>query len=118
MRSEDLLQCGHRGLGADGVQQLGARLDPHRREVATGGNADAGHRMLEAEGVLAPAVRGDSEDELAKLEGRRALRLAGPRSTVLEALQKSFGYLSPSGQVERVDTGGQLAQGPNWRICD
>ncbi|MGP0029767.1 MAG: hypothetical protein ACLPVF_04600 [Acidimicrobiales bacterium] len=115
---EDLLQCGHRGLGADGVQELGARLDAHRREVATGGDADAGHRMLEAEAVLAPAVWGDAEDELAELEGRRALRLAGPRSTILEAIQKSFGYFRPSGHVEGVDSGRQLAQRPNWRICD
>jgi hypothetical protein len=93
-------------------------LDAYGREVAAGGEADAGHLVVEAEAVLAPAVGGDAEDEFADLARSGSLGLSRPGSAVLEPGEKALGQFGPPRQVEGVDTGRQLAQRANWRICD
>jgi len=115
---EHLVQRRHGRLGADGMKELRAGLDTHRRQMTAGGEADAGHLVVEAEAVLAPAIGRDAEDDLADLTGVWPLGLAGPRPAVLEAGEEPLGQFGAAREIEGVDAGRQLAQTANWRICD
>jgi hypothetical protein len=117
---EQLMHGPHGFFGSDGVQELGARLDAHCREVAAGGEADAGHLVVEAEAVLAPPVGSDPKGEIADRTRGRPLGFARPGPGVLEPGQQTLGQLGPPREVERVDAGRQLPQARlgKMRICD
>ena len=117
---EHFVQCRHRRLGSDGMQELGSGLDAHGREVAAGGEADASHVVVEAEAVLAPPVGSDPEGEIADLARGRTLGLGRPGPAVLEAGQEPLGQFGSAREVEGVDAGRQLPQSGlrKMRICD
>ena len=100
------------------MQELRSGLDAHGREMATGGEADTTHFVVEAEAVLAPPVRSDPEGQLTDLARGRTLGLARPGPAVLEAGQEPLGHFGSAREVKGVDAGRQLPQAPNWRICD
>jgi len=110
----------HRRLGSDGVQELGAGLDPHGREMAAGREADAGHLVIEAEAVLPPPVRSDPKGQITDRTRGRPLGLARPGPAVLEPGQETPGQLGPAREVQSVDAGRQLPQAGlrKMRICD
>ena len=110
----------HRRLGSDGVQELGAGLETHGREMAAGGEADAGHLVIEAEAVFAPPMRSDPESQITDRTRGWALCLAGPGTAVLEPGQETLGQFGPAREVEGVDPGRQLPQPRlgKMRICD
>ncbi len=85
------------------MQELGPRLDAHRGEVAAGREADACHVVVEAEAVLAPPVRSDTEGVLADLTRRRTLCFGRPGPAVLEASQEPPWQLRSAREVEGVD---------------
>ena len=113
---EELPQGRHRRLGPTAWRNSDRGWTRTVGKVAAGGEADAGHRVVEAEAVLAPAVGGDAEEVLAELARGRPLRLGGPRPAVLEAGQEPLGQLGPGREVEGVDAGGQLPE-PRLRSC-
>jgi hypothetical protein len=84
----------HRRLGSDAVQELGAGLDPNSREMAAGGEADAGHLVIEAEAVLAPPVRSDPKGQITDRTRGRPLGLTRPGPAVLEPGQETLGQLA------------------------
>ncbi len=78
--------------------------------MAAGGEADAGHLVVEAEAVLAPPVGSDPEGQITDLARGRPLGLARPGPAVLEAGQEALGQFGPAREVEGVDAGRQLPQ--------